>query len=148
MTKATNAVPTRTGDPETSHRAAATWSLDKLRTSQREVLNYFRRYGPMDDRSLMKVAADNETKQSVSSLRTRRSELAKGNMARLVELADEWLAQRGKTRDTLTAAELEEARLWCRSTLRREGFRSPLWDTGERVTYEGGRMGIVWGLAE
>jgi hypothetical protein len=34
-----------------------------------------------------------------------------------------------------------------RETLRAEGFRSLLWDTGERRKLDTGRMAIVWGIA-
>jgi hypothetical protein len=40
-----------------------------------------------------------------------------------------------------------EAEAWARAELRREGFRSLLWDTGERRKLDTGRMAIVWGIA-
>lgn len=63
----------RSSDPETSHRAAA--ALGDIRASQREVLQLFRRYGPMTDKALVEAAEHAGVKQSASGLRTRRHEL-------------------------------------------------------------------------
>lgn len=66
--------PTRPDDPVTSHAAAGT-TLIELRESQSEVLGLFQDVGPMSDTDLVATAQRLEVKQSVSGLRTRRSEL-------------------------------------------------------------------------
>lgn len=63
----------RPGDPETSQHAAA--SINDLRASQREVLQLFRRFGPMHDKALVRCARHAGIRQSSSGLRTRRAEL-------------------------------------------------------------------------
>lgn len=126
-----------------------------MRASQMRVLQLFTEYGDMDDRALLRVAKAAGVKMSDSGLRSRRSELAKPNMDRLDTLANDWLtsnhnltifpelyAMNPPSEPLLTAAYE-----WARRTLRIEGFRSPIWDTGRRVAYEGGRQGIVWGKA-
>ena len=62
-------------DPETSHDAAAGITTNRLRESQKEVWALFRKYGPMDDRELVRLADKDGIRQSPSGLRTRRREL-------------------------------------------------------------------------
>lgn len=131
----------RTSDPATSKQAAATLTITNIRASQLRVLQLFRVYGDMDDRTLRKVATAEGFKISDSGLRSRRSELAKPNEERLTAIVEEMGDGVG------LAMTHEQAREQARQQLRREGFRSPLWDTGRRVEYEQGRQGIVWGLA-
>jgi hypothetical protein len=64
--------PTRATDPETSREAAATVDVRK---SQAQVINLFRRFGPMTDAELLEAAERLNVIQSPSGLRTRRSEL-------------------------------------------------------------------------
>jgi hypothetical protein len=162
----------RTGAPATSRAAAASLTLGNMRASQMRVLQLFTAYGDMDDRALLRVAKAEGVKMSDSGLRSRRSELAKPNMDRIDGLMAEWMKERrywrfrdgwfrlapnntttvaSPDRDAsgpgayATTAELKACEEWARRTLRIEGFRSPLWDTGRRVEYEGGRQGIVWG---
>jgi hypothetical protein len=135
----------RSRDPETSKAAAESLTLANMRASQIRVLKLFNDYGDMDDRALRRVAEAEHVKMSDSGLRSRRSELSKPNMDRLDEMAaDEGACDIGPG----TFSRLpEEIRAELRRRLRVEGFRSPLWDTGKRVEYEGGRTGIVWGKA-
>ena len=65
----------RPDDPETSHQAAA--SVKNLRASHLRVLQLFRRYGPMTDEQLYKIARSNDENWliSPSGLRSRRAEL-------------------------------------------------------------------------
>ncbi len=154
----------RSSNPATSKAAAASLTMATMRASQMRVLQLFTNYGDMDDRALIKVAKAEGVKMSDSGLRSRRSELAKPNMDRLDELRHQWYNEHkttyGDVRLGLVSIahmrELEQqipenwrqsATEWARRTLRIEGFRSPLWDTGRRVTYEGGRQGVVWGKA-
>ncbi|MGH3426859.1 MAG: hypothetical protein ACRDQZ_04725 [Mycobacteriales bacterium] len=65
----------RHSDPETSKQAAR--SLGDLRASHLRVLQLFRVFGDMDDRSLLKVAKAEGAKMSDSGLRSRRSELVR-----------------------------------------------------------------------
>jgi len=65
----------RRSDPETSHAAAASLSADRLRASQQEVLTIVRLDGPIHDERLVAIARTVGLAQSVSGLRTRRSEL-------------------------------------------------------------------------
>lgn len=134
----------RSRDPETSKAAAA--SVKNKRASHERILNMFRLYGDMNDETLTRVIRDAEKAaglppMSVSGVRSRRSELSKPNMDRLDEIAREhnerdFAAQSsGAVRDAL------------RGFLRREGFRSELWDTGKRETLASGRQAIVWGIA-
>lgn len=69
---------TRKSDPETSHEAAA--KLGDLTEAQEEVLDLFRRHGPMMDEELVATAAREESKQTESGLRTRRSELVESGV--------------------------------------------------------------------
>jgi hypothetical protein len=64
---------TRTGDPETSHDAAA--SLRDVRASQRRVYELLRDYGPCTDEELQALAPRDGFLISPSGLRTRRHEL-------------------------------------------------------------------------
>jgi hypothetical protein len=152
----------RKGAPATSKAAAQSLTLGTMRASQMRVLQLFTEYGDMDDRSLLKVARAAGVKMSDSGLRSRRSELAKPNMDRLAALRHQWYKENNVVGGgvclglvSIDHMEREEANIptaqynaaveWARRTLRLEGFRSPLWDTGRRVTYEGGREGTVWG---
>lgn len=155
----------RSKGPKTSKAAAASLTLATMRASQMRVLQLFTEYGDMDDRALLRVAKAAGVKMSDSGLRSRRSELAKPNMDRLAALRrdyygehstnvrgrllglmklDDMLRMEQEYADNVLVRAAEE---WARRTLRIEGFRSPLWDTGRRVTYEGGRQGIIWGKA-
>lgn len=139
----------RTSDPLTSHAAVPTNAA--IRASQLRVKNMFVLYGDMHDQQLLSVLHEAEKSaglkpMSPSGARTRRSELSKPNMDRLIELSNEWLEQQRRTYDTLTPSEIEECEMWCRDTLRTEGFRSPLWDTGKREKV-GRNNVIIWGLA-
>ncbi len=75
----TDAAYSRDTDPSTSHEAAASIPSTTLRQSQFDVLDLFRRYGPMTDRGLLAHARayKDGTTQSDSGLRTRRAELVK-----------------------------------------------------------------------
>lgn len=137
----------RRSDPATSKQAAASLTMAKMRASHLRVLQLFRLYGDMDDRTLRRVATAEGWTISDSGLRTRRSELAKPNMDRLDEIAEE-LAATATGNHGLAFADLADGdRRRVRERLKAEGFRSPLWDTGRRETYEQGREGVVWGLA-
>lgn len=70
----------RTMDPETSHAAAASLSIEQLRASQREVYDLFLLNGDMTDEQVADVAVIRGVKQSPSGLRTRRKELVEGGM--------------------------------------------------------------------
>lgn len=141
----------RTGDPQTSKDAAA--SVVNLRASQARVLNIFKAYGDLTDDQLLEYLHDLERNlrisiMSPSGARSRRSELSKPNMDRLDEIAAEMGQEAtglpGLVLGDLTAGDQVRAR----ERLRTEGFRSPLWDTGERRKLASGRMSIVWGLAK
>jgi len=140
----------RTTDPATSKAAG---EQVELRASQARVLNMFKLYGDMHDKQLLAYLNDAERAaglrpMSPSGARSRRSELAKPNMDRLDELAQEALRYRGeyavayRAFERLTSGEREAARI----LLRAEGFRSKLWDTGKREIVDG-RTVIVWGIA-
>lgn len=166
MTRSTRA---RKTDPETSHQAADTQER-KLRPSQARILAMFKMYGDMHDKQLVDYVHDAEKMagfkklMSQSGVRSRRNELAKANEERLVELRRQWMAVRGFTKivegrpfrpapsgpesagafaNTVEIAASDE---WARRTLRIEGFRSPLWDTGRREVVDD-RNVIVWGIA-
>ena len=64
----------RSGDPGTSWEAAG--RVQGIRASQAEVLGIFRRMGPMTDEQLVGILGTQASRQSVSGIRTRRSELA------------------------------------------------------------------------
>lgn len=70
----------RTTDPATSHAAAASLSIEQLRSSQREVYDLFLLNGDMTDEQVADVAVIRGVKQSPSGLRTRRKELVEGGM--------------------------------------------------------------------
>lgn len=140
--------PVRLTDPATSKRAAvAATAPDKLRASHRRVLQLFRRYGNMDDKSLFSVAKAEGWEVSDSGLRSRRSELSKPNMLRLKELAESQLLAAGIGRGAETEEDVAAAYRWAREILLVEGIRSPLWDTGRRVKTIAGLEAVVWGLA-
>jgi hypothetical protein len=63
----------RATDPETSWAAAN--SVKDIRKSQEQVLQMFRRYGPLTDEALIARASIAGIAQSHSGLRTRRNEL-------------------------------------------------------------------------
>ena len=67
----------RRTDPETSHEAADSLDSDHIRASQQAVYQLFRRHGAMYDQLMVRVyeRAGTIPYQSVSGLRTRRSEL-------------------------------------------------------------------------
>lgn len=139
----------RTSDPASSKRAAASLTLADLRTTQREVLQLYRRLGPMDDRTMIRAARDMGLTQSDSSLRSRRSELSKPNQERVAELVAELVAEyHDRSEPDLTAAEREEVERLARARLAAEGFRAPVYDTGQRTAYAGGRSGVVWDCVE
>lgn len=135
-------VRARSGDPETSKDAGA--RVTKLRASQALVLQVFRAYGSMSDRDLLdRVHATEKALgltrlMSPSGVRSRRSELSKPNMERLRQIEEGLAMEYADNAEGLDAH--------CRAQLRREGVRSPLWDTGRRETIDG-RTHIVWGLA-
>lgn len=136
---------TRSTDPATSKAAAA--SVRKQTANQARIVALFKTYGDMTDEQLAKLLdelAEQKlgVRMSPSSIRSRRSELAKPNMERLDEMAREHVT------DAKSFADLDEgAQGVLRIHLRREGFRSPLWDTGKRETMSTGRQAIVWGIA-
>lgn len=75
-----DAAHARRGDPWTSHAAADSIAADKLRLSQRAVLECFRLHGPMHHNQLWELYERERNrylwpKQSISGLRTRTSEL-------------------------------------------------------------------------
>ena len=66
----------RNTDPETSHAAAASVTLETLTQTQALVLQMLQTHGPMTDEQLcMRIADDQQSPVSVSGVRTRRSEL-------------------------------------------------------------------------
>ncbi len=139
----------RTSDPATSKAAAA--SVSNLRASQARVLAIFRAYGNLTDEELLNYLHDTERQLGVklmspSGARSRRSELSKANMERLNEIAAEYSDDDFGSRnfETLVAVLRDK----CRDRLRTEGFRAPLWDTGERRRISTGRMATVWGIAK
>jgi hypothetical protein len=80
LDRAKSGARARRADPPTSHAAAA--SLGDLRPAQREVLQLFRRFGPMHDRALVEAARHVGLEQSDSGLRSRRSELVEAGLVR------------------------------------------------------------------
>lgn len=140
----------RSHDPATSKAAAASLTVADLRTTQREVLQLYRRLGAMDDRAMIRAARDIGLTQSDSSLRSRRSELSKPNQERIAAMVDEAVAAYKARNDGVHPLDADLARFEAeaRERLAIEGFRSPVYDTGRRVTYEGGRQGIVWDATE
>ncbi len=136
----------RTSDPATSREAAS--SVGAMRASQARIMAIFRAYGDLTDEELSMYVADVERQlgiklMSPSGVRSRRSELAKANMERLDEIAAN-LTNDGNKFFEVTNEVQDSAR----AHLRREGFRSPLWDTGVRRTTAAGRKTIVWGIAK
>jgi hypothetical protein len=72
----------RTGDPSTSHAAAASLTADVLRRSQADVLAVLREIGPSTDTELVdayiaRALAEKVSGQSESGVRTRRKELVR-----------------------------------------------------------------------
>jgi hypothetical protein len=141
----------RTTDPQTSKDAAV--SVTNMRASQARVLAMFKLYGDLTDEQLLTYLHDAEraagfTKvMSPSGARSRRSELAKPNMDRLDEIAREIKKATHLPTAGAFAALEPQWQATARETLRAEGFRSLLWDTGERRKLDTGRMAIVWGIA-
>ena len=79
---ATQARARRT-DPETSHAAAASLTVDGLRASQAAVLKFLQEGGPMTDAALVEdypQHAEDMPRQSQSGLRSRRAELTAGGL--------------------------------------------------------------------
>ena len=125
-----------------------------MRASQARVLAMFRLYGAMDDTQLIRYQREQAIEAGVKPLsesgtRSRRSELSKPNEERLAELRAEFMrVAREKIPVAPTSqSEIErEAKFaddWARSTLLREGVRSPLWAVTER-TLDTGRKATVW----
>ena len=142
-------MPTRSRktDPATSREAGE--RVTNLRASQARVLNMFVLYGDMHDQQLAEYLRDAERTaglppMSSSGVRSRRSELCKPNMDRLDALAAEAhdISMTEGAFSLLSPVQQQP----CRDRLRREGFRSKLWDTGKREVVNGRRV-TVWGLA-
>jgi len=67
----------RSSDPATSHAAAATVTTDTITDTQVAIVEVLRAHGPLTDEQLCQRIADQRIEPvSVSSIRTRRSELA------------------------------------------------------------------------
>lgn len=143
---------TRLHDPETSKAAAA--APRKLKPLQLRILQAYRVYGAMDDRQLLQVINDMERElgftrfSSPSSVRSRRSELSKRNTERLRQLREAWW----KEVAVAPATEREEKEMErqadaaARRFLAVEGFRDPIWDTGQRIRLpDTNTRAIVWG---
>lgn len=143
----------RRTDPVTSKAAAQAVQPEKRTELQRRILRAFEIMGDMHDQQLLdtvhtierNLGIPEEKLSSPSGVRSRRSELSKPNMDRLVDLAVEVCKEIGveATQATKTLAIVDKAR----DRLRTEGFRSPLWDTGKREFIKGSNV-IVWGLAK
>lgn len=141
----TTSVRARRTDPATSHEAGASQTGDRVRASHARVLAMFRTWGDMDDKALEAMLNDacratGFPMMSPSGVRSRRSELSKPNMDRLEQLRAEELKYHPERDEKVREMN-------ARFALRREGFRSPLWDTGKRVEINGHKC-IVWGLAK
>lgn len=69
----------RRTDPETSHEAAASMTLDKLSAQRSLVYDVIRSFGPMTDPAMILAvhARYGKHRESPSGLRTRRSELVR-----------------------------------------------------------------------
>jgi hypothetical protein len=139
----------RTNDPSTSHDAAA--SVRNMRASHKRILAMFRAYGDMTDETLAEYLneASKETGlklMSPSGVRSRRSELSKPNMERLVHIVMRREMDQGVIiTEHRAALSIDDD---ARRRLRLEGFASELWDTGKREALASGRQAIVWGLAK
>lgn len=77
----------RTTDPETSRQAAASISVDKMRETQKVILDILDRFGPACDEDIAVMARQLESlgeapKQSPSGLRSRRAELVTAGLVR------------------------------------------------------------------
>src|SRR5690606_39258978 len=73
----------RRTDPETSHAAAASLTVDTLRVTQAAVLRFIQENGSMTDVALVEdypQHADDYPRQSPSGLRSRRAELVAGGL--------------------------------------------------------------------
>lgn len=147
MMKTTRA---RSGDPDTSHAAAE--QVTAIRASQLRVKNMFVLYGDMNDKQLLAVLHEAEKAaglkvMSPSGVRSRRSELSKPNMERIAEIIREYTGIPSVTAYDLLLANTDQKVVEiARERLRREGFRSPLWDTGKREIVDGRRV-VLWGIA-
>lgn len=158
----------RKTDPETSKTPGI--GEGALRASQARVLAMFKLYGDLTDQQLLMYLHDAEKAaglrlMSPSGARSRRSELAQPNTARMRELRRDWYREHnvvvmgesigrarlhddfGALEEAVPVAQRTAADEWARRTLRIEGFRSLLWDTGRRVKSESGYPMIVWGIA-
>lgn len=153
----------RATDPATSHEAAAR-AETTLTPFQMRVLGVFRNLGDMNDKMLVRCVNDAEKSMgfqklsSPSGIRSRRSELAKPNEDRMLELRRSFYIQHGLWPETSPggvldwerAAPKEHIAKACeaaRNELRIEGFRSPLWNTGRTEKVDGHNV-IVWGIAK
>jgi hypothetical protein len=65
----------RGGDPQTSHQAAAAFTVSQLRASQYEIYRLFSLFGPCHDEALVERARQHGVQQKESGIRTRRHEL-------------------------------------------------------------------------
>lgn len=147
----------RSSDPSTSKEAGQlATTATKLRASHALILRVFEAYGPMHDKDLLDRVNSVEKNlgirkvMSPSGVRSRRSEMSKPNMERLDEIAMNITREEGgiPSRAWGSFAGLTlELQHEAREQLRREGFPSKLWDTGEREIVDG-RSVIVWGLAK
>lgn len=77
----------RITDPETSRQAAASISVDKMRETQKVILDILDRFGPACDEDIAVYARQLESlgeapKQSPSGLRSRRAELVTAGLVR------------------------------------------------------------------
>lgn len=119
-----------------------------LSTTQREVVKAYAVYGPMNDTTLVdlmrqRAASGERPPVSDSGIRSRRAELSKPNMERLDEIRLQLVDACERRGESMSAEEADHA---ARAQLRREGFRSPVWDTGTRERING-RAHTVWGIA-
>lgn len=71
----------RNTDPWTSQAAAASLESSKIRASQEAILEFLKKYGSMDDGSLVKLYKGPPA-QSPSGIRTRRAELVEKGLVR------------------------------------------------------------------
>lgn len=147
----------RATDPATS-KAAAERVGKSLTAVQARILNMFRLYGDMTDERLLMVLNDAERQANLrptspSGCRSRRSELSRPNKKRLAELREAAGYVEGEGWNRLDGGDGlcsdEEVAAYeksVRATLRAEGFRSPLWDTGKRERNANNYEVVVWGL--
>jgi len=72
--------PTRTEDPETSHKAAA--SVKNLTEARQTILDVLCNFGPQTDEQILKSLSKVGLKISASGARTRRDELCQMGLVR------------------------------------------------------------------